>query len=106
MAIPADLQGLAQRLADAPKDPLTIQALADWLEDQGADPSCVRALTVDGPTVLVFGYSEPSGLESLKETAKAVGDFLSRATGHPIVTVTMPSGYTIRQIRADLKKGD
>lgn len=101
-----DLQALAQRLDADPKDALAVQALADYLEERGADPAAVRAITVDGPTVLVFGH--PEGTTSaqahrLGEIAEQVIKFLGDAAGVPVSFVIMPSSVTIRAIKAQVK---
>jgi hypothetical protein len=99
-----DLGKITDNLRANPKDPLTIQALADWLEEEGAAPESVRALTVDGPTVLVFGWPDEAHLEmrrAIEDVAKAVASDLTRHTGHPVGWVAMPASVTIRAVRGE-----
>jgi len=98
-----DLDALTASLRADPRDPITIQALADWLEEKGAAPESVRALTVDGPTMLVFGWPEGSHSEmikSLEGVADMIAKSLSKHSGHPVGWVVMPARITIRAIRA------
>jgi hypothetical protein len=102
--MPDDLDALTTRLRSDPRDPLTIQALADWLEERGAAPESVRALTVDGPTVLVFGWPEdanPQMIRGIEDVAKVVSTDLATHTGHKVGWVVMPANVTIRAVRGE-----
>lgn len=94
------IDALAAALKADPKDALAIQALADYLEERGADPTALRALTVDGPTVLVLGFDHTSQIKPLSEMGKQICEFFQKHTGQPVFWVAAPNGITIRQIRA------
>ncbi len=98
----ADLQALAEKLDRDPADPLTLQALADWLEERGAEGASLRALSVDGPTVLVFGYAGVRDRPAVEATAEKVAAFFEQRTGHPVCWVCLPTHVTLRQIKVDL----
>lgn len=98
-----DLDALTTSLRADPRDPVTIQALADWLEEKGAAPESVRALTVDGPTVLVFGVPPTASADFRQQVglaAQDVVDWIWRQTGQPMRFVVMDSNITLRAIKA------
>lgn len=105
-----DMEALATRLDAEPRDPVTLQALADLLEERGADPASIRALTVDGPTVLVFGYppdstmGDPEILEQEMNKFRELTDWLTQLSGHPVRPALLPSDWTIRMVKASPPK--
>lgn len=107
-----DLDALTASLRADPRNPLTIQALADWLEEKGAAPESVRALTVEGPTVLVFSLTQEQWdtisedeFNSMRRAIKTeVGDWLTEKSGHPVKTVLVNSGLSIRAIKATVRE--
>ncbi len=104
-----DGQALLEAAEKNPGDRLATLALADHLEELGAAPVSVRALTVDGPTVLVFGYPEGMTEEQrhcLYQQADMVCKFLAGGTGYPVQFVVMPSSVTIRQIKVQAKTAE
>jgi|AGTN01.3.fsa_nt_gi hypothetical protein len=106
--IPDDLHTLASAVAKNPRDQLTVQALADWIEEKGGEGSSVRALSIDGPTVLVFGWPESyssADIEQFRTHAERIVQFLHDQTGHPLSWIAATKELTIRQIRA-IPKGD
>ena len=99
----SDIQNLAAAAEANPKDTLTIQALADALEELGANAESVRALTVDGPTMLLIGYPEgrsSAEIARLEECANALCQFLSDHSGYTVGHWCHRSDITIRAIRA------
>jgi len=101
-----DLDRITSGLRADPRDPLAVQALADWLEERGAKADSVRALAVDGPTVLVLGISDDDPSPELVREANGmwveVCQWLANQTGSPIHSVVVPSAWTIRAIKANL----
>ncbi len=94
-------QSLLEAAEKDPGDRLATLALADHLEELGAAPVTVRALTVDGPTVLVFGYPENATTDMvhrLEEVSDEIARYLSRECGCPIGHLVLPANVTIRQI--------
>lgn len=98
----ADLRALAEKLDADPADPLALQALADWLEERGAEGASVRALSVDGPTLLVFGYDHIQNWPALESDARSIAEFFEKKTGHPVAWMCLPSNLTVRQIKVAL----
>lgn len=105
--MPDDLDALTTRLRADPRDPVTIQALADWLEERGAAPESVRALTVDGPTVLVVSMPDdtsPFRFEGCRDSWREVASWLEKQSGHPIMAVLSIGEVSIRAIKAEVKR--
>ncbi len=103
-----DLQALAQKLDTDPKDALAIQALADYLEERGADPTTIRALTIDAPTVLIFGFPRDAPVpdDNFMKTVQTTADWLAKHSGHNVRAMWMRSDITIRVIKANVAKKD
>ena len=102
-----DFDALAASLRADPRDPITIQALADWLEEKGAAPESVRALTVEGPTVLVLAIPEDSSevrYAGFQRGWKELCQWLQERTGHPIMSSVMVGNYPIRAIKATVRE--
>lgn len=101
-----DLDRITSGLRADPRDPLAVQALADWLEERGAKADSVRALAVDGPTVLVLGIGDDDLSEDyvngVHKRWNEVCQWLANQTGSPIHSVVVPSAWTIRAIKANL----
>lgn len=102
-----DLDALTTSLRADPRDPITIQALADWLEEKGAAPESVRALTVEGPTVLVFGVRPSASDEYRRRVAEGgqiIVDWLGKHANQPMRYVVMDSDMSIRAIKATVRE--
>lgn len=98
-----DLEAIVRRIDADPKDMLSVQALADYLEERGADPSALRALTVDGPTVLVLKApygAAPDDFDRIVKTLADVCKWLHEHSGHPVRPMLVPEDYTFLTIKA------
>lgn len=100
------VRALTEAVSENPSDTLSISALADYLEERGADVSKLRVLTIDGPTVLVFGVPNHFPIERKRATndmAVQIQEFFERESGHKVMFAVCPAELTIRQIKSERK---
>lgn len=109
----SDLHNLVSAVEADPRDSLALSALADCLEELGANPVQVRALAIDGPTVLVFSYPPTTDgnhrfQSRIQEVVSQIMEFLKVHTKQPVKALLLPDTVSIKQIkvRAEEKKDE